>query len=493
MSENQESKAVLKSTGTVGGGQIINILISLVKTKIIAVILGTSGVGIVGILTTATEMIRNVAGLGLSFSGVRDISIADGSNDINNVSRIVKIFNKWVMISAFLGAFITIIFSLPISKFLFKNNNYTFGVALLSASVFFMTISSGFTAVMQGKRSISLMAKSSIVSNFIGSFFSIALYMLMGEKAIIPSLILGSFVSFLVTYHFYKKLKIPKYKKISFSESWLSAKGMIKIGIFTIIVSVFDQLMSLLLRGFISDKLGVDGVGLFTAANTIATMYLSIVLGAMAGDYYPKLSSIYNDNKKLNIAVNTQLYIVLLLASPIIIGMVGFADIAIKLLYSLKFLGAVAILKWQVMGDFFKIISWACGYVFLAKGLGKLYILFSVSYTIIYLLIIYLAWDYYGFFSIGLSFFIAQFFAMLFTYLYSYFKFKITISIKNIKVIFISSVLLIVAFCSHEYFSGIFRFILSVFALCFSVCYSLYNLNSIMDVKEVFNRIMKKK
>jgi len=493
MSENQESKAVLKSTGTVGGSQIINILISLVKTKIIAVILGASGVGIVGILTTASDMIKNIAGLGLPFSGVRDISIADSNQDNTSLSKTVKIFNRWVLISAFLGALITIVFSVPLSQFLFNNNTYAIGFVFLSTSIFFLTLSSGFTSVMQGKRSISLMAKASVVSNIISSFFSVILYILLKEKGIISSLVVGSLVSFLVTYYFYRELDIPKYGKISFKESWLSARGMIRIGIFTILVSAFDQLMSLLLRGFISDKVGVEGVGLFTAANTIATMYLSIVLGAMAGDYYPKLASIHDDNKKLNLAVNTQLYIVLLLGSPIIIGMVGFADIAVKVLYSSKFMGSVAILKWQVMGDFFKIIAWACGYVFLAKGLGKLYVFFSISYTLIYLALIYLSWDFYGFFSVGLSFFISQFLAMLFTYLYSYLRFGINISIKNIKVIFIMFVFLAAAFSSHEYLTGFFRLTLSVIALLFSIIYSVYNLSLIMDMKILLNRIIKRK
>ncbi|WP_369014297.1 oligosaccharide flippase family protein [Flavobacterium anhuiense] len=493
MGENQESQEVLKSTGTVGGSQIVNILISLVKTKIIAVILGTTGVGIVGILTTATDMIKSIAGLGLPFSGVRDISIADNNQDTNNLSKTVKIFNRWVLISAFFGALITILFSLPLSQFLFHNSTYTIGFVFLSTSVFFLTLSSGFTSVMQGKRSISLMAKSSVIANVISSFFSVIFYLILKEKGIISSLVVGSFVSFLVTYHFYRKLDIPAHEKISFKESWLSARGMIRIGIFTILVSAFDQLMSLLLRGFISDKVGVEGVGLFTAANTIATMYLSIVLGAMAGDYYPKLASIHDDNKRLNLAVNTQLYIVLLLGSPIIIGMVGFADIAVKILYSTKFMGSVAILKWQVMGDFFKIIAWACGYVFLAKGLGKLYVFFSISYTLAYLALIYLSWDFYGFFSIGLSFFISQFLAMLFTYLYSYFRFGINISSKNSKVIIIMSVFLAIAFCSHEYFTGSLRLMLSITALLLSFIYSIYNLTLIMDIKMLVNRIIKRK
>lgn len=492
MNKNQESRNALKSTGTVGGGQVINILISIVKTKIIAVILGTSGVGIVGILTTATDMIKSLSSFGLPFSGVRDISISDAKNDELEVSRVVKVFNKWVFISALLGALIALLFCLPLSKFLFNNDSYTFGIAFLSISIFFSVISSGFQAVMQGKRAILMMAKATVVSNLFGSLFSVLLYILFKENGIIPSLLIIGFVNFVVTYYFYKKLAIPDFGNIPLSESWMSAKGMIQIGLFTIVVSVFDQVAGLGLRAFISGKAGVDGVGLFTAANTVATMYLSVVLGAMASDYYPKLSSINEDNVKLQDSVNSQLYIVLLLASPIIIGMVGFADFAIRLLYSDKFIGAVAILKWQIAGDFFKIISWPCGFVFLAKGLGKLYIFFSISYTIVYMAIVYLGWDYFGFLGIGLSFFIAQFVAMFFSYFYSKVKFGIFISSSNFKVIAIFFILLVLAFYSQEFLIGFFRISVSLFAILVASLYSVHHLDAIMDIKGIVNKFFKK-
>jgi len=482
MGEEQESKAALKATGTVGGGQIINILISLIKTKIIAVILGPSGVGVVGVLTTATDMIKNIAGLGLPFSGVRDISIAEGKKDNYSISRVVKIFNKWVLISAFVGAVITLLCCLPLSKFLFDNDSYSFGIAFLSISVFFSIISSGFQGVMQGKRALLMMAKSAIISNFISSLFSIILYLQFKDDGIIPSLIITGLVNYLVAYYFYRKLDIVDFGKIPLKESWTGAKSMIAIGLFTIVVSVFDQIMGLGLRAFIAKKSSVEGVGLYTAANTIATMYLTIVLGAMASDYYPKLSSMHEDNEKLHKTVNSQLYIVLLLASPIIIGMVGFADFAIRLLYSDKFIGAIAILKWQILGDFFKIISWPCGFVFLAKGHGKLYVFYSISYTIIYMSIVYIGWDYLGFFGIGFSFFISQFLSVMFTYIYSHKKFGIHITASNFKVIAIFLFLLVISFCSQEYFKGIYRIFLSVIALLAATGYSIYHLDFVMDI-----------
>jgi PST family polysaccharide transporter len=172
--------------------------------------------------------------------------------------------------------------------------------------------------------------------------------------------------------------------------------------------------------------------------------------------------------------------------------MVGFADIAIRLLYSAKFIGAVAILKWQVLGDFFKIISWPCGFVFLAKGHGKLYMSYSISYTIIYMVIVYFGWDYFGFVGIGLSFFIAQLVSVLFTYIYSYNKFGIHVTKSNLKVITVFILLLTFAFYSEAYLIGNFRLLVSVLALVTSIGYSIYHLNSIMDVKRIINKILKR-
>jgi antigen flippase len=487
MSENKESRAVLKTTGTVAGGQIINILIGLVRTKVIAIILGPSGIGVIGLLTTATDIIRNISSFGIPFSGVRDISIAEAEKDLVGVSRIVKIFNKWVLISAFLGAFIAVVFCLPLSHYLFSSNSYAFGIAFLSVSIFFTSIVAGWTTVMQGKRAIPMMVKSGIVSNLIGALLTVIIYFVLKNDGIILAMIVASAVNFIVGYIYYTKLNIPQYGNVSLSESWHSVKGMVRIGFFTIIVSVFDQLMSLVLRAFISDKLGVEGVGLFTAANTIATLYLSLILSSMASDFYPKIAAIHKKNREVGISVNNQLLIVLLLSSPIIVGMVAFGDIAMGLFYSSKFEGAVDILKWQILGDFFKIIAWPFGYVFLAKGLGKVYVSLNIGYMILYISIIYFGWNYMGFLGVGISFFIAQFFSLIFTCSYNLFKFNIVISSRNFRIITFVSAILILAFCSHEFFRSYTRIIISGIVLIISLTYSIYNLNSVVDIKKAMS------
>lgn len=65
-SDNTDKKAYkdsLKATSLFGGVQIINILILLVKSKIVAMLLGPSGMGIYGLFTQTEAMIRSSTSL----------------------------------------------------------------------------------------------------------------------------------------------------------------------------------------------------------------------------------------------------------------------------------------------------------------------------------------------------------------------------------------------------------------------------------------------
>ena len=54
--------------------------------------------------------------------------------------------------------------------------------------------------------------------------------------------------------------------------------------------------------------------------------------------------------------------------------MLGLAPWVIRLLYSAAFDPAIEILRWQLLGDIFKVMSWPLGFVLLAAGAGKTFI-----------------------------------------------------------------------------------------------------------------------
>jgi PST family polysaccharide transporter len=60
--------------------------------------------------------------------------------------------------------------------------------------------------------------------------------------------------------------------------------------------------------------------------------------------------------------------------------MLGVAPWAVEILYSAQFAEAASILRWQILGDILKVVSWPLGYVMLARGQGRVF-MFSETFS----------------------------------------------------------------------------------------------------------------
>ena len=73
MSDNSY-RHILKYTGVFGSVQGLNVLISLVRNKCVALLLGPSGMGLVSLLNTAMSLISQSTNLGVAMSAVRHLA-----------------------------------------------------------------------------------------------------------------------------------------------------------------------------------------------------------------------------------------------------------------------------------------------------------------------------------------------------------------------------------------------------------------------------------
>ena len=128
----------LKSTGIVGGAQFLTILITVVKTKIVALLLGPAGVGVLGLLQGIVDMIRNATGLGIHFSAVKDVAAANASRDGQRIGRTIRILRRWVWGTGLLGMTVAIALSIPLSRFSFGNAEYAVPIVLVSVVLLFV-------------------------------------------------------------------------------------------------------------------------------------------------------------------------------------------------------------------------------------------------------------------------------------------------------------------------------------------------------------------
>ncbi len=119
--DNTSYNQILKSTTIFGGSQVITILIGLIRTKIIAVLLGTMGIGLIGILQSVIDIMRSTYSLGMDTSGVKEIAMTSAKGDKTTLERTVSRFNLWFRTTALLALLTCIVLGYPISNWAFGN------------------------------------------------------------------------------------------------------------------------------------------------------------------------------------------------------------------------------------------------------------------------------------------------------------------------------------------------------------------------------------
>src|SRR5690606_7971989 len=80
------------------------ILFSIIRTKIVAILLGPSGVGLFALFNSVADLAAALANLGVQSSGVRQIAEASGSDDRAKVAVTVTVVRRISFALAVAGA-----------------------------------------------------------------------------------------------------------------------------------------------------------------------------------------------------------------------------------------------------------------------------------------------------------------------------------------------------------------------------------------------------
>lgn len=85
--ENKEKQNgyshIMKYTGLFGGIQMLNMLVGVVRNKMVAMILGPGGMGLLSLFNSTIKLVSESTNMGISMSGVKTISqnFDDEAND----------------------------------------------------------------------------------------------------------------------------------------------------------------------------------------------------------------------------------------------------------------------------------------------------------------------------------------------------------------------------------------------------------------------------
>jgi O-antigen/teichoic acid export membrane protein len=491
MSDQESSyRNIVKATSLFGGVQFFTIIITVLRSKFIAVLLGSSGIGMLGLFNTTISLIGGVTNFGIGTSAVRDVSTAYSSGDEKRIALVVQVLKSWVWITGIFGGLVVIVCSNWLSHFTFGNNEYTWSFVLISIVLVFNQLTSGQLVVLQGMRKLNFLAKANLFGSVIGLVIAIPLYYFYGLEGIIPALVISSVLSFAVSWFYSKKVNI---KSVFVPRSVIVSEGksMLKMG-FLISMSGFMLTASTyILQIFISKTGGVEHVGLFTAGFSLINTYVGLVFTAMATDYLPRLSAISNSDELCRKAINQQAEISILILGPIILIFLVFIKPVIFILYSSSFFAIEDMVLWLAMGIFFKAASWSIAFLLLAKGDSKIFFWneFLVNF---YMLILNIVGYYYlGLVGVGISFLLSYFlylFQLLILSKKKYHFYYETTFFRIFGILFLNAVF---CFLLMKFVSKPYSYFLGSVLILFSVFFSYKELDKRINISALIKKIKK--
>ena len=381
---------IFKSTAIIGGSSVISIALGIVRTKATASILGPAGVGLMGIYGSITDLTQSLAGMGIQASGVRQVAEAAGSNDTVRIAETATVLRRASIALGALGAMLLIGLSVPIAQITFGGEHQT-GIAVLSAVVFFRLVSAGQTALIQGMRRISHLARLNVIAAFGGTAITIPLLYLFRERAVVPSLLALAAVSLASSWWYSRKIarEMPPQPSMPATVVRRQVSALLTLG-FAFMASAFLTMgAAYAVRLIVLRAEGVGAAGLYQSAWALGGLYVGIILHAMGSDFYPRLTATAADNAECNRLVNEQAYVSLLLAGPGVIATLTLAPLVVALFYSSQFAPAVGLLRWICLGMMLRVIAWPMGFIIIAKGARAAFFWTEAAATLVH---VGLAW-----------------------------------------------------------------------------------------------------
>lgn len=493
MAEDRNSyKNITKAISLFGGVQILQIIVSIIKNKFVALLIGPVGVGIVGMLTSSTDLISSMTNFGLRTSAVRDVSQAYSTGDTPKISIVITVLRKLIWFTGILGMIITFCFSSLLSEWAFGNNDYSVSIKLIAIVVLFTQLYNGRFVLLQGTFQYKAIAKSALIGNLIGLFIIIPLYYIWKIKAIVPVIIVTSLCSYLAVWFYSRKISFPKIK-LSIREFWKEGRLMLVLGMAIALSGVVGTGQIYLLRVYISNYGNILDVGLYTAGIAIASSYVGIVLNAMSSDYAPRLSAVANDANLLSLTINKQATLLITILSPLIVAFIVFIKQLVILLYSTKFIAITTMVEWIMFGMIFRALSWSISFCFIARGEPKTFFLNELLTSFYSLFFSVIGYKLANFTGMGIAFCLTYFCYTIQVYILSRKKFSFHFNHDFFKMVIPQILICMFLFILFRILGySVYRYIIGAIALTGTLFLSYYYLDKMIGIRHIIrNRINK--
>jgi O-antigen/teichoic acid export membrane protein len=378
-------KIFVKALFQAGTGNVIALVLGAISMKILAVIAGPSGIGLFSLLKSLQQALSSLA----SFSGqTAIIQIIPGKSKHLQTQFVVSVF--WIVMGGFmLVALASAVFANELAA-QFLGVEMAHLILWLVTPIFFGTTFLYFRSILTAYLEIKAVALINISVGLAAAIVSapVALgYVYFDAGVLIALLAFPLAVGTILGY--VKTCKSGYFSGAILFKStlleWLAAKQFLLLAFPSLLVGLIGLTSVLIVRLMVVEKYGLDGAGYFDAAWTISAMYLAIFLSAMQSYLLPSMSA--GAEVGVNNLLTQSLRLIIIFSVPLIVFTIVCKPILLGTLYSSEFHLALDVLRWTLLGDYFRVSGWILATYFLARHHMTAYLVHEALWNLVFIII----------------------------------------------------------------------------------------------------------
>ncbi len=358
---------------------LIKMLTAFVSMKAVANILGAAGpmgIAMLGQLNNLTAILLAATNGGINNGITR--YIAENANDEKEYQPFLGTGFWITAVLSVICGLVLIIGAGFFATHILKDIQYITVFYIFGFTVILYGLNTLLISVINGFKEFKKYVIANILGSIIGLVFTIVLAYNFGIFGALIAAVTYQSIVFILT--LFLVLKTKWFKPREFIKHF-SKPAAIKLGHYSLMALVTAAVMplsQLVVRGHISDydtsDAGLRYAGLWEAINRVSNMFLMVFATSLSVYYLPRLTELKTDRELRN-----EVFSVVKLVGPLLlifsIALYAGRNIVIHVLFTDAFAEMESLFTFQVLGDFFKLISWVLAYIMIAKSMTKTYII----------------------------------------------------------------------------------------------------------------------
>lgn len=368
---------------------LAGLLVSLVRNKMTAVLLGPDGVGLLGLLQNWINLVSRISSLGLSTVGTQIIAKAVNDDSVKRVNTLAQLILVVPLIIAGSIALLMVVWpqlDLGLSQFSPKASYLFLLTIALLLTVLYMSTESIV-------RALNLSSKLALTNLYTNLAAVICAGLVMVQFGVIGIYVLLLLVPLLAVFALSRELSpILKSKLPSLEEVGRFVKTVVPVGLPVILSVPFVLGGQYISRIMIMESFGTTSLGYFQAACTLSFTAVGFLVTAMNLHYYPKLTQVINQSKTDAVRlINNQIRFGMAVGLPLVLVLLFGSGQFLKLLYASDFVQGREVMRFQLLGDYVRLLYMPILFVSIATSRTKYYFLTEVAAGLAYLAAVYMA------------------------------------------------------------------------------------------------------